>query len=136
MTTMATMRTTNKTLFLCLLVLCLLSFQCSNNKSIIISEDIEIQAFYMGYACGINCAQHKIKSIKKEGNSSDLIDKDFRVIFEDETKARELSEKTAKCAICYDYYFTGDLKLKNGDSDYEMVVKSYRVELRPNCCEQ
>ena len=96
----------------------------------------KVMSYYMGYACGDCYAQYKIKQVlvSKQIEGAELLEKDLKVVLKSSEEEKKLDSLVSKCAICYDFYFEGDVFKREVDSFYTMKVNSYSVRLRDSTC--
>jgi hypothetical protein len=87
----------------------------------------------MAYACGECQPQYKITEVfdkKYQFLKGTDIDIDFKKF-----KLDSIEKQTSDCAICYDYYLTGNLRYNRFSKTYLIQVQEGYYKLRfQNCC--
>lgn len=94
-----------------------------------IGSDITIRTRYMMYACGDCYPQHKVEEIifPKNGKYVFLLGKNLPIRFSSKDQEDTIDKMTEKCVICYDYFFTGNLKYSKMKG-YLFEIKQFKVK--------
>jgi len=103
-------------------------------KKISVSK-VKIQCNYMAYACGDCYPQYRVNEIL-EGNNNEvdkILNTELIVEFEDKKMEQEMDKNTAKCVICYNFTFTGDLKYSKSKGKY-FVAQTVDYQLKNDSC--
>ncbi|MBO9204665.1 MULTISPECIES: hypothetical protein [Niastella] len=122
----------NKTLMVLFTLVVLLS--CKSQ----IKGNVELKCIYMGYACGDCGAKYKIQEIKKHEYAlpEDIKGADLEAVFTFPSQEKIIDKMVKNCAICYDYYFWGNLSKHSGKDFYTVNIDSFTVTLRDSCCDK
>jgi len=96
---------------------------------------MKIKCNYMAYACGDCYPQYNVKEILEgdDQKTCKIIGTDLIVEFKDKTAEQIVDKNTAKCVICYDFVFTGNLKHSAWKGTY-FVADSVNYKLRNDSC--
>jgi hypothetical protein len=98
------------------------------------TETITIKCRYMAYACGDCHPQYRVEKILGPRSSyGEILNTDIVVHFVSAEQSRVIDNEVSKCAICFDYFFTGRLK-KNLNGTF-FQVESYKLVKRKKCCD-
>ncbi len=103
-----------------------------------IDKQVTLKCRYMAYACGDCYPQYRVDEviIPSSGNlQEDMLKKEISVFYKAKELENHISKETSKCIICYDFYFSGELK-QSASKGYFLEVDSAKIELRPNCCSE
>jgi hypothetical protein len=96
---------------------------------------IKIKCNYMAYACGDCYPQYKVNEILEGGSEevNKILNTEIIVKFEDKKMEQKLDKSTAKCVICYNFTFTGDLKHSSKNGTY-LIAKTAEYKLKNDSC--
>ena len=88
----------------------------------------------MAYACGDCYPQYRIDEIL-EGNEANkkLLKSEINIEYKTAEIENKLDKKVSKCIICYDFYFTGQIKRSKSKGLY-LLAENVEAELRDNKC--
>ncbi len=113
------------------------SFLLHGCGTTIVKQDdkVKLVCRYMGYACGDCYANYKIKKVSQSTNfeAKLLVGSDLKVLFKAGDEAK-LEKVVSKCAICYEFYFEGNISKKKGDTFYTLNADSFSVYLSDSTC--